>query len=84
MSEVMARQLAQLLASSDLDELKEVVAAWTRTAGDERSRRQYADLGARLLELKAALAQAPTPPTREELELALGMMMKLAAERGGR
>jgi hypothetical protein len=79
----MARQLAQLLSSSDLDELEEVIAEWKKTAPGERMRRHYADLGARLVELKAALASAPVQPTREELEVALTLMMKLAAEKGG-
>jgi hypothetical protein len=79
----MARQLAQLLSSSDLDELKEVVAEWKKTAPTEGMRRHYDQLGGRLIELKSALAEAPTQPSREELELALTMMMKLAAEKGG-
>ena len=76
----MAKQLAKLLADSDLDELREIVAEWRHTAPNEASRRQYDNLGARLIELKSALASAPAQPTREELELALTMMMRLAAE----
>jgi len=76
----MAKQLAKLLADSDLDELREIVAEWRQTAPTDASRRHYDNLGARLIELKSALASAPSQPTREELELALTMMMKLAAE----
>ncbi len=79
----MAAQLAQLLAGSDLDELREVVKRWRETAPTESLRKHYDQLGGRLLELKAALATAPVQPSREELELALTMMLKLAAERGG-
>lgn len=82
MSDPMARQLAQLLTSSDLDELREVVKRWKETAPSEAARKQFDQMGGRLLELKAALAQAPVQPSREELELALTMMLKLAAERG--
>jgi hypothetical protein len=78
----MAAQLAQLLADSDVDELREIVARWTKTAASDRERRHYADLGARLVELKGALAEQPVQPTREELEMALTLMMKLAAEGG--
>jgi hypothetical protein len=83
MADPMAKQLAQLLAGSDLDELREVVKRWRETAPGESSRKQYDALGGRLLELKAALAEAPVQPTPEELELALTMMLKLAAEHGG-
>jgi len=77
----MAAQMAQLLARSDLDELREVVARWLHEAPTERSRRQYEVFGAKLLELKQALAEQPSQPTQEELELALTMMLRLAAER---
>ncbi len=78
----MAAQLAQLLAESDLDELREIVARWKKTAASDRERRHYEDLGARLIELKSALAEQAVQPTREELETALAMMMKLAAQAG--
>jgi len=76
----MARQLAQLLTGSDLDELKEVVRRWVDTAVTERQRQQYHELGARILELKSALGQGGVQPSREELELALSMMLALAKD----
>ena len=76
----MARQMAKLLASSDLDELREVIARWLAEAPTERVRQQYQRFGAKLLELKQALAAAPEQPSEEELELALTMMLKLAAQ----
>lgn len=79
----MARQLARLLTGSDEDELREVVRRWLETAPTDASRRHFDALGHKLLELKAALAEAPVAPTQEELELALTMMLKLAAEGGG-
>lgn len=82
MADPMAKQLAQLLAGSDLHELQEIVRQWRETAPSENTRKRYDALGGRLLELKAALAEAPVQPTREELELALTMMIKLAAESG--
>ena len=63
----MAGQLAQLLAGSDLDELREVVKRWRETAPSENMRKHYDQLGGRLLELKAALIEAPVQPSREEL-----------------
>jgi hypothetical protein len=82
MSDPMAKQLATLLAGSDYDELEEVVRRWRETSPTDASRRHYDQLGGRLLELKKALAEAPVQPTAEELELALTMMLKLAAEQG--
>jgi urease accessory protein UreF len=77
-----ARQMAQLLVGSDAAELGEVVARWVAEAPTERVRQQYRQFGARLLELKHALKEAPVQPSREELELALTMMLKLAAQAG--
>ena len=79
----MARQMARLLVGSDAAELGEVVSRWAAEAPTERVRRQYQAFGHRLLELKRALADAPVRPTEEELELALTMMLKLAAQSGG-
>ena len=78
----LARQMAKLLAQSDLEELAEIVQRWIAEAPTEGIRRQYEQFGAKLLELKRALASAPQQPTEEELELALGMMLKLAAQGG--
>jgi hypothetical protein len=83
MTDPMAKQLAQLLAGSDQDELEEVVRRWLETAPTDASRRHYDELGKRLLELKAALSTAPVAPTQAELEVALTMMLKLAAQGGG-
>jgi len=80
----MAAQMAQLLAGSDLDELREIIKRWVAEAPTEASRRRFADFGARLVELKHALADAPTQPTREELEMALTMMLRLAAQSDGK
>jgi hypothetical protein len=80
----MATQMAQLLAGSELDELREIVKRWIAEAPTEGMRKHYQEFGARLIELKEALADAPVQPTREELETALTMMLKLAASHGGK
>jgi hypothetical protein len=74
--------MAKLLANSDLAELEEVVRRWLADAPTDRVRKQYLDFGSKLLELKRALASAPQQPSEEELELALTMMLKLAAQSG--
>ena len=76
----MAAQLARLIVDSDLDELREVVKRWLAEAPTGNVRRQYEVFGAKLVEMKQALAEQPIQPTREELELALTMMMKLALQ----
>ncbi|MEJ7730836.1 MAG: hypothetical protein WKG00_16660 [Polyangiaceae bacterium] len=80
----MAVQMAQLLAHSDLDELREVVKRWIAEAPTGGARRTYENFAARMVELKQALASAPVQPTQEELEQALTLMLKLAAESGGK
>lgn len=79
----MAAQMATLLVRSDTDELREIVARWVATAVTGRQRRVFENFGARLIELKAALSEAPVQPTQEELETALTLMLRLAAESGG-
>ncbi len=79
----MAAQMAQILAESDLDELREIVKRWVAEAPNGAARKQFEQFGARLIELKQALAEAPAQPTREELEMALTMMLRLAASNGG-
>jgi hypothetical protein len=80
----MASQMAQLLVRSDLDELREIVSRWLKEAPTQRIRKQYEVFGAKLIEMKHALAEQPVQPTQEELELALTMMLKLAAQHGGK
>lgn len=76
----MAVQMAQLLVGSDLEELEEIVARWTKDAPSERDRHYYRQFGSKLLELKRQLSTLPEPPSREDLEVALTMMLKLAAQ----
>ena len=78
----MASQMTQLLLNSDLDELREIVRRWIVEAPAGGSRRIYENFGARLVELKQALAEQPVQPTIEELETALTMMLRLAATEG--
>lgn len=81
-SDLMAAQLAQLLATSDRAELEEIVRRWKSTAATPGQRAAMDEMAERILALAAALEQAPQRPTREELELALQMMFRLAAGGG--
>lgn len=76
----MAAQMAQLLTASDLAELREVVDRWVSTAETGRQRRVFENFGARLVELKQELARSAVHPTKEDLEITLTMMLRLAAQ----
>ena len=84
MTDPMASHMAQLLADSDLEELEEIVKRWVAEASTERSRHEYQRFGAKMIELKRHLAELPTQPKREDLEVALSMMLKFAAQQGPR
>lgn len=76
----MAAQMAQLLVDSDLEELEEIVARWLKDAPSDAQRHHYRQFGAKLIELKRHLATLPVQPDRDDLEVALSMMLKLAAQ----
>ncbi|MCU0693868.1 MAG: hypothetical protein MUF54_20970 [Polyangiaceae bacterium] len=82
MNDPMASQMAQLLVDSDLQELEEIVRRWIAEAPSDVSRHHYRQFGTKLLELKRKLAELPQPPTREDLEVAMSMMLKFAAQQG--
>lgn len=79
MIDPMASQMAQLLAESDLEELRESVARWVKDAPTESVRAHYVEFGDKLLALKQQLATLPVQPSRNDLEAALDMMLKMAA-----
>ena len=76
----MAVQMAQLLIDSDLEELEEIVARWLKDAPTDSQRHYYQQFGHKLLQLKRNLLELPEQPAREDLEAALTMMLKLAAQ----
>jgi hypothetical protein len=76
----MARQLARLLATSDLALLEEVVARWKETAATDAERGAMEEMGTRLLDVKRALAGAPKQPSEEDLEEMLRLMLLLASD----
>ena len=79
----LAVQLAGLLCESDPRELAAIVRRWIAEAATAAERSQYQAFGAKLLELKQALAQMPVAPTRSELEFQLTLMLQLGASRSG-
>lgn len=81
--DLLAAQLAQLLTGSDRAELEEILKRWKAGGATDAQRRIMDKMGEQILNLRAAIDQAPTKPSREELELALKMMLRLAADAGG-
>jgi hypothetical protein len=79
-----AAQMAQLVLGSDSDELREVVRRWVQLATRASDRRTYERFGEQLLELRDALAHAPVQPTREDLQMALTVMLSFARQSEGR
>jgi hypothetical protein len=78
-----AAQMAQLVLSSDGDELREIVRRWVQTAGTASERRAYERFGAQLLDLRDELSRRPIQPTRDELQTALTLMLTLARQSDG-
>jgi len=79
----MAAQLAQLLGESDRDELDEIVRRWLEAAPTPAERAAMEKMGDQILALRTALDQSPQRPSRDELELTLRMMLRLAVQHGG-
>ena len=78
----MAAQMARLLTRSDADELGAIVERWVHEAPTERIRQTYRAFGARLVELRQAIAETGVQPAEAELAQTLTMMLKLAAPSG--
>ena len=81
MIDPMASQIATLLCDSDLEELHEVVKRWIMEAPTDAMKHHYTQFGGKLVELKRQIASLPVQPSREDLEVAVSMMLKLAAQR---
>lgn len=77
MAHELARQLAPMM-DRDVDELRHIVAQWVVGEHNERERARYRRFGAELRVLKARIAARPTPPTEEELEIAITALLVLA------
>jgi hypothetical protein len=59
----------------DVDELRCIVAEWVICERDELERARYRRFGAELRALKDRIRARPTPPTQEELEIAMTAML---------
>jgi hypothetical protein len=80
----MAHPLASELAPQihrDVEELHQIVARWVVTAKSQQERAKYRVFGSGLRELQNRIAVRGTPPTQEEIEIALTVLLVLAGRR---
>jgi hypothetical protein len=81
MAHPLATQLAPIM-HRDVEELRQIVAHWVIEESSERERARYRSFGANLSELKRRISVRAQPPTEEELEIALTVLLVLAGRRG--
>lgn len=76
----LARTLAPLI-ELEVEDLRAIVARWVLAESDERERARYRRFGAELRALKARVEARKTPPTEEEIEIALTALLVLSGRR---
>jgi hypothetical protein len=82
MAHPLACQLAPLM-DRELEELHTIVARWVVGADSDAERARYRYFGSGLRELKHRIAARNSPPTQEEIEIALTVLLLLAGRRAG-
>jgi hypothetical protein len=69
------------LIDRDVDELRQIVAHWVISESCEQERARYRRFGAELRAVKRRIEARPTPPTEEEIEIALTALLALSGPR---
>ncbi len=82
MAHPLATELAPLM-HQDVDALHTVVARWVVAERDSEERARYRAFGGELSALKRRIEARSTPPTHEEIEIALTALLVLAGRRAG-
>ena len=80
MAHPLACHLAPLI-DRDVDELRHIVAHWVVSESREEERARYRRFGAELSALKRRIQARPTPPTEEEVEIAITALLALSGPR---
>ncbi|HEX9618846.1 MAG TPA: hypothetical protein VF989_01860 [Polyangiaceae bacterium] len=80
MAHPLACHLAPLI-DRDVDELRQIVAHWVISESCEQERARYRRFGAELRAVKRRIEARPTPPTEEEIEIALTALLALSGPR---
>ena len=66
----------------DVADLHQIVARWVIEAKTQQERAKYRVFGSGLRELQHRIAVRSTPPTEEEIEIALTVLLVLAGRHG--
>lgn len=80
MTHPLANQLAPLM-DHELDELHAIVAEWVIGEKNDLERARYRVFGAELGAVKRRISARSSPPTREEIEIALTAVLALSGRR---
>ncbi len=78
----LASELAPLM-DRNVDLLHEVVARWVVVEDDPAERARYRAFGSELGAMQRRIQARATPPTHEEIEIALAALLVLAGRRVG-
>lgn len=65
----------------EVDELHQIVARWIVNEPSEVERARLRAFGAELRAMKVRIGRRPTPPSEEEIEIALTAMLALVGRR---
>lgn len=76
----LATQLAPLM-DLNVEELHQIVARWIVNEPSELERARLRAFGSELRKMKARIERRPTPPSEEELEIALTALLALAGRK---
>ncbi|MBI3202560.1 MAG: hypothetical protein HYZ29_13550 [Myxococcales bacterium] len=80
MTHPLAHRLAPII-DRDLDELHAIVAKWVVEANDDLERARYRVFGSELGAVQRRISARHSPPTREEIEIALTAVLALSGRR---
>jgi hypothetical protein len=80
MTHPLAHRLATLM-DRDIEELHAIVAQWVVEANDELERARYRVFGSELGAVQRRISARSSPPSREEIEIALTAVLALSGRR---
>ncbi|MCC6666413.1 MAG: hypothetical protein IT375_21855 [Polyangiaceae bacterium] len=80
MTHPLAHRLATLM-DRDLEELHAIVAQWVVETNDELERARYRVFGSELGAVQRRISARSSPPSREEIEIALTAVLALSGRR---
>jgi hypothetical protein len=79
----LATHLAPII-DQDVEDLRSIVAHWVVNEPSEAERARYRCFGAELRAVKQRIDARPTPPSEEEIEIALTALLVIAGRHASR